>query len=141
MPRILSLTLLLLMILAAPALPASARWNYCSSDPIFEVDGRQVNVVVELAPYEIKGSITSDNPVRTVLTAPEDTDPRLVEVKGDFAEAVEVRETDRNKIRIDVEVPQVPGLEHLRVTVYVDGQLERVVSTGANSAHVTLPWR
>lgn len=140
MYRKLSLVLVALVLFLTFAMPVGARKSYCSADPVFEVSGRQVKVVVELAPYEIKDSITRNNAVQVVLTAPLGTNPQVVDVFGEFPEMAAVQEDDQNKVSVNVRVPQVEGFEGLRVTVYVDGAEVRQHQTGAYFARVIFPW-
>jgi len=141
MRRALSVTLVLVVLLSALAFPVSARLEFCSTDPIYNVDGREVSVVIDLAPYELKDQITWDNPVVTVLSAPRGTNPYVVSVTGDFPEVALAREWKPRVVGIAVRVPRLEDFQMMRVTVYVDGQMVRQVQTGHRFAFVAVPWR
>lgn len=141
MRRALSMVLSLIVLFAVLAVPASARWEFCSTDPIFDVGGKQVSVLVELAPYELKDEITEENPVYTVLAAPRGTNPRVIEVSGDFPEKAIAREWNRPLVGVVVRVPPLDDFQRLRVTVSVDGRVVRQVDSSARVAVVAFPWR
>jgi hypothetical protein len=139
---VLLVSVAMIVLCAAPvAADTMGRPAFCSSDPIFDVDGHAVNVVVELSPYKVKDQITENRPVRTVLAHPEGTAARLVWVGGDFPEVARTREGSReNEAGVSVQVPHVKGLEAVRVTVYIDGALVAQVETSQPHAALSFAW-
>jgi len=139
--RLFSAFVIFLVMLAAFVSPVEAGKTYCSGDPVFDVGGREVNVLIELAPFELKDVISEDDPVRTLLWAPEGTDPEVVRIEGQFPEEAEAEEHDDDTLKIRVEVPDVEGFDSMRVTVYVDGQLMRRRVTHDRTVELELHWR
>ena len=117
--------------------PTFAAWQWCSSDPVFEINGETVEVIIDLAPYEIKDQITDENPVRVTLTVPNGVEAELKSVSGDFPEEVTIiQRGEGSKMKMDVDVPNLPDLERVRVTVVSEGQ---ILASGENGApHVTV---
>jgi len=114
--------------------------QFCFSDPIFNVGGHEVNVLVELAPYEVKDQIHPYHPVTTVLLAPFGTNPEVVAVNGEFPEWAMAFEWWRPKVGILVHVPHVRGFQMMRVTVFVDGVQVKQVQTSRRNVFFTIPW-
>ncbi|NPA91050.1 MAG: hypothetical protein GXO55_06340 [Chloroflexi bacterium] len=141
MRRTLTFFLLVAVLLGAFAFPVNASVRYCSTDPIFNVGGHEVSVVVELAPYEVKDEIMPWNPVVTLLLAPRGTNPYVEDVVGEFPEWAFAWEWHRaHKAGVFVHVPYVPSYEQMRVTVFVDGVQVKQVETTSNYLFFTFPW-
>jgi len=140
----LSVLLVVVVVFAIFAGPAAAgpesRPAFCSSDPIFDMDGHTVNVVVELAPYQIKYQITAHKPVGTVLTHPKKLVARLICVGGDFPEEVKIKESGGDEAAVSVRVPKLDGFEALRVTVYIDGVLVAQDETTHPHLFLSFDW-
>jgi len=115
--------------------PAFASWHWCSSDPVFEINGETVAVIIELAPYEVKDQITEENPVQVTLTVPNGVEAELESLGGDFPEEVTIiHRGNGTKIKVHVDAPILP--ERMRVTVECEGQ---ILASGENGGpHVTV---
>ncbi len=134
-------TLVVLVALSLFAAPVLAGIQFCISDPVFNVGGHRVDVVIELAPYEVKDQIKPWNPVVTLLLAPMGTNPEVVSVSGDFPEWAWAFEWGRpHKVGIFVRVPHVQGFQQMRVTVFVDGTQVKQVVTSRRHAVIKIPW-
>ncbi len=141
MRKLLSVALVLMVVLGVFAFPVNAGLRFCSNDPIFDVDGHEVSVLIELAPYEVKDAISPEKPVVTVLYAPKGTDPKVVSVFGDFPEYAEAREWGRDdKLGIRIKVPKVEGYEMMRVTVFIDGEEVAQKMTEKRNMFLVLDW-
>ncbi len=120
----------------------SASWaglEFCSTDPIFQVDGQTVRVVVNLAP----GSLLFadwEEPVEVTLTAPEGTHPRVLATTGPIPEVAFVEEEGDQEVVIEVEVPDVEGYQFMEVHVFVNGQEVATASTSEREVTVSFPW-
>jgi hypothetical protein len=141
MHRKLAAVLSVLILFAFLVVPAQAGVRFCSSDPIFDVGGKVVSVVIDLAPDTLSGLIAPGNPVQVLLLAPAGTQPRLVSIAGEFPEAAVARERrDRAPhMLISVAVPPLEGFEALRVSVYVNGHLVRQRQVSARYAAFVVP--
>ncbi len=123
------------------ALPVGARRVFCAADPLFDVDGHEVKVVVELAPPGVARAISGLDPVVTLLVHPKGTQARLIWDGGDFPERVEIKEGDKeDRGHIWVKVPDVPAFKALRVTVYKDGELVAQKETGSRRVRLSFGW-
>jgi len=141
MHRKLTVVLSVLVLLALFAVPVQAGVRFCSSDPIFNVDGKTVSVIIDLAPHTLSHVITPHDPVHVVLLAPAGTHPRVVSTEGEFPEVAEAfeRRDQRSQMLIGVAVPAVEGFEALRVSVYVDGELVRQKQVNERYAALVVP--
>ncbi len=133
-------TLIVLVALSLFAAPVLASLQFCSSDPVFNVGGHEVNVLVELAPYEVKDQIHPYNPVVTVLMAPMGTNPEVISVSGDFPEWPMAFEWWYSKVGIFVHIPHVQSFQMMRITVFVDGVQVKQVETTRRNIMFTIPW-
>ncbi len=141
MRRTLTLIFLVAVLLGAFVFPVSAGVRFCSTDPVFNVGGHEVNVVVQLAPYEVKDEIMPWNPVVTALLAPLGTNPYVEGIFGDFPEWAFAWEWfNMHKVGVFVRVPYVPGYQQMRVTVFVDGVQVKQVDTTSHMLFFTFPW-
>ena len=141
MRRLLTLVLLVTVLLGAFAFPSNAALRYCSQDPIFNVGGHEVSVLIELAPYDVGAKIKPWNPVVTVLWAPRGTNPYVQAIVGNgFPERAYAREWGRQDVGVFVRVPHVRGFEQMRVTISVDGVEVKQVETTSRHLFVTIPW-
>ena len=141
MRRLLTLVLLVSVLLGAFAFPANAALRYCATDPVFNVGGHEVSVLIELAPYEVGAQIKPWNPVVTVLFAPRGTNPYLEELVGnEFPELAYAYEWWRQDVGVFVRVPHVRGFQQMRVTVFVDGVQVKQVETRSRHLFLTVPW-
>jgi len=138
--RIGALCLMLLAFAIWGGSTALAAWLFCSSDPVFEINGEERNVIIELAPPEIKTQITEENPVKVTLIVPEGVEAELKELSGDLpVEVTIIQEGNGSKIRVDVDVPNLPDLERMRVTVEdEEGEILAQVENGG--PHVTVKF-
>jgi hypothetical protein len=128
---------------------ASAIWGgstvfairiWCSGDPVFEINGEERSITIELAPYDIGEQITEEDPVQVTLIVPEGVEAELKELGGDFPEEVTIiRMSNSSKIRVDVDVPNLPDLERIRVTVE-DEEGEILAQLENGGPHVTVKF-
>lgn len=124
MMRKLSFVLGVLMMMALVPLSARARVAFCSSDPIYDVGGHQIQVVVELSPEETVYEITPNNPLRVHLTAPEGTNPKVMWVEEEPPQVATASEQEGlAKVIVTVTVP-ADAVSHrfTRVSIYKDGE-------------------
>lgn len=132
---LLCLALLTSVVWGASLAFAGILW--CSTDPVFEINGEEVNVIIELAPFEIKDQITDENPVAVTLTVPNGVEAELVSSSGDFPKEVTIIQKGKaSKIRVGVDVPNLPDLERVRVTVENKGEI--LASQENGGPHVTV---
>jgi hypothetical protein len=130
----------LLTAITVSAVLAGLTW--CSSDPVFQVNGKELNVLVELAPAEVKSELSTDNPVKVVLQVPAESDASLVGFAGEFAEDVEIREgSNPGSFQVWLKAPHLRDLDRIRVTVTSGGVVLATDETQGRSLHVrgTLP--
>jgi len=138
--RSILVTVVVLVALSLFTAPVLAGLQFCISDPVFDVGGHEVSVLIELAPYQVKDQIHPYHPVTTILLAPFGTDPQVVEVSGDFPEWAMAFEWGRPKLGILVYVPHVRDFQMMRVTVFVDGVQVKQVQTTRRHVAFTVPW-
>jgi len=135
--RLLALLAGLTLISTFAVAPWSS-WEFCYSDPIYDVGGSSVEVQVELAPSHVAELVAASEPVRVHLWAP--ILPEVRGVFGEFPEAAFVHQHDRDTARVEVIVPEIPGLEAVRVTVRKDGELKARVETTRRDASLEFAW-
>jgi hypothetical protein len=135
----------LLVAVAMLPMPVGAaglkRPAFCSSDPIYMVDGQKVSVLIELAPLELASGITPDSPVVVHLEAPRGTDPVLWRATGSFPEVATASERGNpHKIKVSVTVPKSAGNFELMIITIVSGErfLQREFRT--RNAQVQFDW-
>jgi len=143
MRRLLTLVLLVAVLLGAFAIPANASLRFCSTcdpDPIFNVGGHQVSVLIQLSLDDSPENVSALPPVLTVLFAPRGTDPYVQAILGAFPERAFAFEWWRHDVGIFVRVPALTGFEAMRVTVSVDGRQVRQVETRSRFMFLRIPW-
>ncbi len=143
MRRTLTMLFLVVVLLGAFVLPTSASVRYCSTcDPVFNVGGHEVSVVVGIAPYDqVKDEIMPWDPVVTVLFAPPGTNPYVEEVTDDIPMLAFAWEWfNPQRVGIFVRVPHVPSYEGMQITVFVDGVQVKQVETTSHTVFFTFPW-
>jgi hypothetical protein len=113
-------------------------WDFCFSDPIYDVGGSSVQVQVELAPSHMAERVDVTEPVRVHLWAP--IRPEVRSLFGAFPEAAFVHQHDRDTARVQVIVPELPDLQAVRVTVWKDGELKARVVTTRREADIEFAW-
>jgi hypothetical protein len=122
--RISALCLMLLAFAIWGGSTALAGWLFDSSCPVFEINGEEISVIVELAPLGIAEQITQENPVQVTLIVPEGVEAELKEVSGDFPEEVTIIQMGkRSKIWVHVYALKLkkpkPHPKHPKIRVYV----------------------
>lgn len=122
MMRRLLIPMVVVVVFAALALPASARVSFCSADPVYRVGDETVEVIVEIAPPESAESITDEDPVRVHLKAPLGTNPEVIDVNGPFPQDASFEVHDSKKLVVEVTVPDVE-FKFVRVSVLRNGVL------------------
>ena len=134
--------LLVVVVLGMTATPVFARRSWCWSDPVFAVDGDEINVVVELAPYEAGSEIGQKEPVKVELKSPKDTNPQVVLVYGAFPEEANARmHAKKDEVHIQVKIPKkAQSFEALRVSVYKNGALVARRETDRRNIKIELKW-
>jgi len=111
---------MLLLLLAVMVVPAYADEIWCSTDPIFLVNGEIVEVLTEFSPADVASQITEDNPAYVRLRVPRYAEAQLRSVSGDFPEVVEiVKRGFLPLMRITVRSPQLEGADAMRVIVNI----------------------
>jgi len=134
--------LLVVMVLGFTAGPALARRAWCVGDPVFDIDGVEIAVVVELAPYEVAAEVTADDPVECELKSIKDSNPMLKAIFGNFHEMAKVKvHGKKDEIHIKVKVPKkAKSFEAMRVSVFCNGVLVAQQETEKHNVKFELPW-
>jgi len=122
---------------------ARGRVAFCSSDPIYDVGGHQIQVVVELAPEGTVQEIMPSNPLRVHLTAPEGTNPRVVWVEEEPPQiATASEQEDLKKVIVTVTVPaDAVSHQFTRVSIYKDGEFICQKRSSHREMKVEFHWR
>lgn len=98
------------------------------------------NVIIELAPYDIKEQIAEENPVEVTLIVPKGVEAELKEVSGEFPQEVTiVQKSKSSEIRVKVDVPKLRDLERMSVTVEDKGG-EILVQLEKSGHHATVTF-
>jgi hypothetical protein len=125
----------LLTVITVSAVLAGLTW--CSSDPVFRINGEKVSVQADLAPANVKDLISEDNPVVLVIRVPNGTDADLVRMSGDYPEEVEIQYGGApGYFDVFVRAPHLDALEGMRVTVKLGGKVLAADKTRGFNLHV-----
>lgn len=119
--------------------PSYAGLEFCSTDPIFKVDGKTVRVLVNLAPASLRQADWPE-PIEVELTAPEGTNPRVVATPGPLPVKASAEEEDQGYVKVEIEVPEVDGYQEMQVVVVVNGRQVASGTTTDREIELTFPW-
>lgn len=118
---------------------AYAGLEFCSTDPIFKVDGKTVRVVVNIAPGSLLHA-TWPEPIEVKLTAPKGTHPRVVATPGPLPVTASAKEKGKHAVKVKVEIPEVEGYQGMEVRVFVGGEQVAYGTTTDDELEVTFGW-
>ncbi|RMD67090.1 hypothetical protein D6833_00685 [Candidatus Parcubacteria bacterium] len=129
----------IVLVLSLFAVPAYARWEFCPTDPVFNVGGKTVSVVVNLAPADLANA-NWPRAVKVSLKAPKGTDPYVVDINSPVPMEARAGEWGKDKVEIKVNVPKVDGFQGMQVQVFVGDEEVASLTTGKRKARLSFEW-
>jgi hypothetical protein len=135
----------LLVVLTLVPHPADAGVDFCQSDPIVDINGQIVNVLVSV-PRANLGDIKGK--VRVTIEHPDKVPTRLVDVDNSlFVYDVKLKRGDRwrddkpNVVKVKVKVDNEKEVADFPIMVEVRGDLGRTIKMGRSGKSFTVEHR